>query len=180
MRLENEARLKRLKKISGFLRVLCALYVLGCVLTLWQIARGLIFTHGPWWGIGTAWYTYSGVEFKVYSLTTRERVVAAASFVLYWGMAILCGLQLFHLLGFYSRGEIFTRPAAGQIRRWGVTSVAWGIYKLGYFFVPLLIANSRRTGGISLSMIIYGLIIVVISWFMDIAAEMQEENELTV
>ena len=180
MRPENEARLTKIKKISGFLRVLCVLYMLGCVWMVWVIARGPIFMHGPYWGIGTVWYTYNGVGFKAYSLVTRERVIAAVFFALYWGIAILCGLQLFRLLGFYSRGEIFTRKAAGQIRGWGLACVALGIVKLGYALLPFLVANSRRTQGMDLSMIVNGLIIVAISWFMEMAAEMREENELTV
>jgi hypothetical protein len=180
MRPENEARLTKVKKISSFLRVLCVLYMLSCAWILWHIARGPIFLHGPYWGIGTAWYTYNGVEFKVYSLVTRERLIAAAFFALYWGIAIRCGLQLFRLLGFYSRGEIFTRKSAGQIRRWGFACVALGIVKLGYALLPLLIANSRSTQGMDLSMIVIGVIIVAISWFMEMAAEMREENELTV
>jgi hypothetical protein len=136
--------------------------------------------HGPYWGIGTVWYTYNGVGFKAYSLVTRERVIAAVFFALYWGIAILCGLQLFRLLGFYSRGEIFTRKSAGQIRGWGFACVALGIVKLGYALLPFLVANSRRTQGMDLSMIVNGLIIVAISWFMEMAAEMREENELTV
>ena len=180
MRPENEARLTKVKKISRFLQVLCVLYMLSCVSTLWLIAKGPIFLHGPYWGIGTAWYTYNGVEFKVYSLVTRERLIAAVFFALYWGIAILCGLQLFRLLGLYSRGEIFTRKSAGQIRRWGFACVALGIAKLSYALLPLLVANSRRTQGMELSMIVNGLIIVAISWFMEMAAEMREENELTV
>ena len=180
MRPENEARLAKVKKISGFLRVLCVLYMLSCALVLWSIARGPIFLHGPYWGIGTAFYNYDGVEFKVYSLVTRDRLIAGVFFVLYWGGAILCGLQLFRLLGFYSRGEIFTRKSAGQIRLWGFACVALGIVRLGYGLLPLLVANSRRTQGMDLSMIVNGLIIVAISWFMEMAAEMREENELTV
>lgn len=180
MRSENEARLTKVKKISGFLRVVCVLYILSCAWMLWLIARGPIFLHGPNWGIGTAWYTYNGVEFKVYSLVTRERLIAAICFALYWGIAILCGLQLFRLLGFYSRGDIFTRKSAGQIRQWGFAIVALGIVKLGYALLPLMVANSRSTQGMDPSIIVNGFAIVAISWFMEMAAEMREENELTV
>lgn len=180
MRPENEARLNKVRTISGFLRVLSVLYMLSCAWRLWRIARGPIFVHGPSWGIGTAWYTYSGVEFKVYSLVTRDRLVAAVFFTLYWGIAILCGLQLFRLLGFYSRGEIFTRKSASQIRQWGCACVALGIVQLSYALLPLLVTNSRRTQGMDLSMIVNGLVIVAISWFMEMAAEIQEESELTV
>jgi len=72
MQPEIEARLTKVRKISGFLRFLCVLYMLSCAWALYITARGPIFHHGPYWGIGTAWYTYGGVEFKVYSLLTRE------------------------------------------------------------------------------------------------------------
>lgn len=180
MRAENEANLAKIKKISGILRLICVLFMFGCMLALWRIATGPIFGHGQNWGIGTLWQGVNGLEFKAYSLTVRDRVIAAVIFVLYWGVGFLCGLQLFRLLGFYSRGEIFTKDSAGQIRRWGLACVAWGTVKIAYALVPLLVANSRFTQGADLSLIVYGLIIVAISWFMEMAAEMREENELTV
>jgi len=179
MQPEIEARLTQVKKISGFLRVMCVLYMLACAWALSTIARGPIFHHGPYWGIGTAWYTYSGVEFKVYSLLTRERLIAAVAFALYWGAAILCGVELFRLLGFYSRGEIFTSSSARQMRRWGLACVGWGIVKLGYALLPLMVPDSRSHGTDPGSILI-GLMIVAISWFMEMAAQIREENELTV
>ena len=179
MQPEIEARLTQVKKISGFLRIMCVLYILVCVRMLWIVARGPIFHHGPYWGIGTAWYTYSGVEFKVYSLLTRERVIAAVAFFLYCGTAILCGVELFRLLGFYSRGEIFTSSSARQMRRWGLACVGWSIVKLGYALLPLVLPNSRFRAT-DISTILVGLMIVAISWFMEMAAQIREENELTV
>lgn len=180
MRAENEARLARIKKISRLFQVLCVLYMLACVLLLWHFATGPIFGHGQNWGIGVLWQGYSGLEFKAYSLTFRDRLVAAIVFAMYWGLALLCGLQLFRLLGLYSRGESFTRQSAGQIRRWGIACLALGVVKIGFALVPLLVPNSRFTERADLSLITTGLIIVVISWFMEMAAEMREENELTV
>lgn len=180
MRPELEARLTRIRNISWFLRVLSVIYMLGCLYMLWLFATGPVFLHGPNWGIGTAWYTYNGVELKVYSLVTRERVIAALFASLYWGTAILCGAQLFRLLGYYSCGEVFTRRSAGQIRKWGFACVAFGIAKLGYALLPLLVANSRLTQGADFGVVASGLIFIGISWFMDMAADMREENELTV
>ena len=180
MQPENEARLDRIRKISRVLQAVCTLYILFCVLLFVNSVTGPIFRHGPNWGIGILWQGYNGVQFKVFDLTVRDRVLAAILFTLTCGFALLCGLQLFRLLGYYSRGEIFTRQSAGQIRRWGIACVALGIVKFVYSFVPLVIANSRRTQGPDLSLIVNGLIIVAISWFMEMAAEMREENELTV
>jgi hypothetical protein len=58
--------------------------------------------------------------------------------------------------------------------------VAWGIVKLGWLLMPLVMANSQRWGSVDFSTLVNGLIIVAISWFMEMAAEMREENELTV
>ena len=180
MRPENEARLAKIKKISWVLRAICALFMLGCLIAFIRSMTGPIFRHGPYWGLGTLWQGYNGVEFKVYSLTARDRGIAAISLVLEYGIAFFCGLQLFRLLGFYSRGEVFTGESARQLRLWGFACVAWGIEKCGWFLLPLAIANSRRYQGVQLSTIFIGLVIVAISWIMEMAAEIREENELTV
>lgn len=177
---DSEAKLNRIRKISWMLRLLSVLYVLSCLRGLWLFATGPVFVHGPYWGIGTAWYTYNGVELKVYSLVTRERAITAFFAALYWGTAILCGVQLFRLLGLYARGEVFTRRSAGQVRKWGLACVAFGLVKLGYAFLPRFVANSRLAHGADAGVVTYGLIFVAISWFMDMAAEICEENELTV
>lgn len=110
-------------------------------------------------------------------------MISAVAFALYWGAAILCGIELFRLLGFYRRGEIFTTRSARQIRRWGLACVGMGIVKFAYAFLPLVVHNSRlRATDIStlLSTALIGLMIVAISWFMEMAAQIREENELTV
>ena len=180
MRSENEARLAKIKQISWVLRAICALFMLVCLGGFIHFMTGPFFRHGPYWGIGTLWQSYNGVEFKVYSLTVRERVIAAISFSLTYGLAFFCGLQLFRLLGFYSRGEIFTVDSARQLRLWGFACVAWGIVRFGWFLLPLAITNSRRYQGIELGTVFVGLGVVALSWIMEMAAEIREENELTV
>ena len=180
MRPENEASLAKIKKISWVLRAISALFMLACLAGFFRFITGPIFRHGPYWGIGTVWYGYYGVELKVYSLTVRERAIATLSIALTSGIAFFCGLQLFRLLGFYSRGEVFTRDSVRLLRPWGFACVAWGIVRFGWFFLPFAIANSRRYQGPELSTVFAGLGIVAISWIMDMAAEIREENELTV
>ncbi len=179
MRTENEARLRRFKKISRFLRWPCVLFMLAFAPTTWYFATGPIFRHTRGWGIGVAWYSYFGLSYKVYSLNSSERVAAAVLFVLYVGAALLCAFQLFRLLGLYSRGEIFTRESAAQMRRWGLACVAWGFLKIGYFVVPYVLANCQHQG-LDPGLIVDGLIILAISWSVEMATEIREENELTV
>jgi hypothetical protein len=58
--------------------------------------------------------------------------------------------------------------------------VAWGIVKFGWFLLPFAMANSRRYQGVELSTVFIGLVVVALSWIMEMAAEIREENELTV
>jgi hypothetical protein len=181
MRPENEARLAKIKKLSWFLRAICILFMLESLISLFYFMTGPVLGHGRNWGIGILWQGYNGVEFKAYSLAFHERLLALACFTLTTAIAFFCAIQLFRLLGFYSHGEIFTRKAIRQIRLWSFACVAWGIVKLGWWsLVPLAITNSRHYGALDLSTLFNGLIIVAISWFMEMAAEIQEENELTV
>jgi len=181
MRPKDEARLAKIKKISWVLRAICTLFMLGCMIAFLHSMTGPIFRHDRYWGIGTLWQGYNGVEFKVYSLTARERVIVAISLVLEYGAAFFCGLQLFRLLGFYSRGEIFTADSARQLRLWGFACVAWGIVKVGWFLLPLAIADSRHYQRVDIgSTVFVGLGIVALSWIMEMAVEIREENELTV
>jgi hypothetical protein len=181
MQSENEARLAKIKKLSWFLRVMCALFMAFCVIMLARFATGPVFGHNPNWGLGTVWYYYDGIGFKIYSLTLHGRLLALLFYTFTTGAAFFCALQLFRLLGFFSRGEIFTTQSVRQMRLWSFAFVALGIVRLGWWFlVPLAVANSSHHGGFDPTTLIDGLLLVAISWFMEMAAEMREENELTV
>lgn len=116
----------------------------------------------------------------------------------------LCAYYLIRLLRNFSHGEIFTKDSGRQLRLWGIACVLWGTMKLLFLFIPggLLIYPVLRgteamhrgiqghngdfwLNGAPLSshggdLIVNGLTIVAISWFMVMAVEMREENELTV
>jgi hypothetical protein len=131
-----------------------------------------------------------GVEFnisEVYGVTDRDLITdsdrVVFGFILALGCGILfnCGYQLHRLLSNYSRGDIFTKESAGQIRKCGLACVLLGIFDLGVELAPRLIENlhSKQPGG-GLSQLCIGLVIVAISWFMEMAAEMREEQDLVI
>jgi hypothetical protein len=111
-----------------------------------------------------------------------------------------CLYFLFRLLGNYSRGEIFSRDSAMQIRRWGLVCVLWGALQFVQIYVPWAVwahpapipVGDRQSYGVEVKdhlvewqrygggRMVNGLIIVAISWFMEMAAEMREEQELIV
>ncbi|MDR3724009.1 MAG: DUF2975 domain-containing protein [Terracidiphilus sp.] len=129
-----------------------------------------------------------GVEFntsEVYGVTELvtnfDRVVVGCILALGFGVLFNCGYQLHRLLGNYSRGDIFTKESAGQIRKCGLACVLLGIFHLGVELAPRLMANlhSKQPGG-GLSQLCIGLVIVAISWMMEMAAEMREEQDLVI
>jgi len=182
MRPENEARLARIKKFSGILRGMCkaflGLCVLGFLVMTWVLVNSRYPIPGG--GHGIIWEGYNGVDFNVYDLTDRDRIVAGVLFALSWGVVFNCGYQLHRLMDNYSRGEVFTSESARQIHRWGIACVLWGAMKFGWRLVPLLITNTYKKPGEGLSLVVNGLIILAISWFMAMAAEMREEQDLIV
>jgi hypothetical protein len=201
MRPENEARLKKIERISKVLRWVCKGFLVLCVLRFMIMAVTVVLSavqgHGFIWGD-------SNVQ---YGLTADGETVICAYYTLLWAAAFLCVFYLHRLLGNYSRGDIFTGDSARQIRRWGLACVLWGV--MGFlwnivpeavFTHPLPISSQSRIadyapgakpqpgdwsngkfvqphGG---GMMVNGLMIMAISWFMAMAAEMREENELTV
>jgi hypothetical protein len=163
MRPENEARLRRIRLISEILRVICGVFLgliaLGFVASLFSLVTG----KGPSGGSNRA---------------------EGALLAVICGLGFNCGYHLYRLLGNYSRGEIFTRDSAGQIRQWGIACVLLGGWKFALLFVPLARLPAEFKGymepGQGLDWVVNGLIIVAISWFMAMAAEMREEQDLIV
>ncbi len=180
---ENEARLARIKKISRVLRGICKAFLVFCVLGFLFMTRFLVIHRGSTivGGHVVYWESFNGVAFNVSDLTDRDRVVAGVILALSWGVVFNCGYQLHRLLGNYSRGEVFTTESAGQIRKWGIACVLWGVMKMGWMLVPLLIVNAhQRQPGEGLSLVGNGLVIVAISWIMEMASEMREEQDLII
>jgi hypothetical protein len=179
MRPENEARLKKIQAISGLLRAVCTAF-----LVLISVNGAVMFAY----------------IFLVHGATMQSRVLGAVHFAVPWAGMLFCLYYLLRLLGNYSRGEIFTRDSAMQIRRWGLVCVLWGGLQFAQIYVPWAVwahpapipASDRQSYEVEVKnhlvewqrygggRVVNGLIIVAISWFMAVAAEMREENELTV
>ena len=163
MRSENEARLRTIQWVSRVLRAICK-GMLGLYLLVAGIF-GLMFCMGgrpSGFGSGGA------------------RFVALGLIVVLAGLLLKCGYHLYRLLDNYSRGEIFTTGSAEQIRQWGIACVLFGAVKFGALFVPHAVPPEYTSPGQGLDWVMNGLIIVGISWFMAMAAEMREEQDLVV
>ena len=178
MRPENKARLRKIERISGFLRGTCKL-VLAFYVTV-----TLVMVWGMLGGPGHDFMGGNYVNFRIHELTARDRCIVGGMWAATGGIMFKAVFHIHQLLGNYSRGEIFTRESASQIQQWGFAWILWGVIKLLWLGVPHLVPAAHRVPGAAefeaLGVIVNGLIIMGFSWFTEMAVEMREEQELTV
>ena len=63
----------------------------------------------------------------------------------------------------------------------GVACVLWGVMKVLWVGLERALAGTTPVPvQVSAEIIPIGLIVIVVAWFMDMAVDLQEENELTV
>jgi hypothetical protein len=174
----NQARLRKIERISRILRVICK-----GVLTFYVFIV-LVMVWGMLGGKGHDFMGGNYINFHIHELTVRDRFIVGGLWAATGGVMFMAVYHLYQLLGNYSRAAIFTKESAWQIRQWGVAYVLWGVIKFLWLCVPHIVPAVHRVPGAAefegVGKIVNGLIIVAISWFMEMAAEMREENELTV
>jgi Protein of unknown function (DUF2975) len=174
----NQARLRKIEWISGVLRVICKVvmtfYVFVVLLMLWGMLGGK----------GHDFMGSNYVSFHIHELPVRDRLIVGGLWALTGAVMFKAVYHLHELLGNYSSGAIFTKESAWQIRQWGFAFILWGLVKFAWLVVPRFVPAAHRVPDSgqfeAVGRIVDGLIIVGISWFMDMAAEIREENELTV
>ena len=174
MRSETQTRLNKIKKISGILRIVCKVLMTMIALGFLAGSIALVVNRG-----GTLRYFNVGV--LIGELTLRGRFLVLAMAALMSGIMFKCFFHLHQLLGNYSRAEIFTAGSARQIRQLGITCMLWGGLNVLSGFIPLAIStHAPKSFEANFDFVGIGLIIFAISWFMEMAAELNEENELTI
>jgi len=124
---------------------------------------------------------YSDMAFQSSDLTLGHRLLLIAMTCLRFGVLFTCFYRLHQLFGDYSRGEIFIRDSVGQLRQFGVACLLWGVVNFlwdGLWFG--ILANPTRSFQGHFEAFGIGAILIVIAWFMDMAVDLREENELTI
>ena len=113
-------------------------------------------------------------------LTFPARLALAVATALMLAVSIKGFYHLNRLLSNYGRGDIFTAESAGQIRQLGITVLLWFGVNLLFAVTAAAIEPTPFSIQFHGDSLVIGPIIIVISWFMEMAAEMREENELTI
>jgi hypothetical protein len=133
-------------------------------------------------------------EFAGDQITWTLKLLAGIWLILVFGIALKLLRHLARLFDLYSQGQIFTADNVRQIRQIGisvlliVTTFLYGALARMFLYVtghPTPAAPpTRDTLGIDIDagfwLIIGGIVIIVISWIMDVGRELREESDLTV
>jgi len=172
MRPENEAKLNKIKKVSVVLRFACK-GLLGLV-TLAGVGAIACVT------LGIGGINFDGMIFQTGGLSLGHRLVLGVITTVAWVVLFKCLFHLHRLFGNYSHGEILTRYSVGQLRQFGIGCVLWGV--MGFLWVLSLALSTHpaKTFAGNGDALVIGAVIIVIAWFMDVAVDLREENDLTI
>lgn len=170
----QEARMRKIERASLVLRG--ASSALFAAVIIIHVAA-IVSTLAGW----SAHITYGGQEFVPSELALHSRFVLAGVGVVTAVVLLKALVHVRRLASNYLRREIFTADSARQIRQFGLSCMLWGVVKLGWTFLPLVVPAHRLTGyGVTIDPMLIGAVIVGISWFAEMAAELREESELTI
>lgn len=170
----NETNLRRIQTASSVLRRICT--VLLVAMSIFTVAAIVSMATGHLTSV-----TFPGETIPYAKLTSVGRIVIGF-FALLGAALVIKGLyHLRRLLNNYSQRQIFTIESARQIRHFGFTCAVWGALKFAGAFLPaILLADSSRLFPAEADTLLIGAVIVVISWFAEMAAVLREENDLTI
>ncbi len=172
MRPENQTRLRRIRHASTVFRVICDLLLALVAL----IGVGTVVTVVS----GFGGVDFGDVMFRTARMGVGHRLILGAITGAAWGILFKCIYHLRRLFEDFARGEIFTRHAVGQLRWFGIACVLWGVMSFVWMLSFAVSSHPTRTFTGNLDSLVTGAVIIVIAWFMDMATDLREENELTI
>lgn len=190
---ETEKKLAQVRKYSASLRTLFK--VLFALMALAGLAA-LAFVTLP--GDVPRNLKVAGVLHRGDEVTPLIRIVAVIGIVLGIGLALKLNYHLIRLFDLYARGEIFMADNVRQIRQIGI-SVFLFIFLWLFELIAKVVLHAAvspavvgtaagdatrsidiNLGGAPFGLAIAGIVIMVVSWIMDVGRELREEQELTV
>jgi Protein of unknown function (DUF2975) len=169
---EHAAKLRKIERTSAVARKICdVLLTFIAVIGIGTVVV-VVFAFG-------AVNLGSGI-FRTAGLGLGHRLVLGAITAATWGMLFKGFFHLRRLFSDFMRGEIFTRHAVRQLRWFGIARVLWGALNFVWMLSLALSTYPARSFPGNGQGIGVGIAIIVIAWFMDMAVDLREENELTI
>jgi hypothetical protein len=186
---ETQARLERVRKSSSSLSTV--FNVLAAITAIAGIAGValIVFSRSD-----DATFSVGYVLFRGQDVTGLVRILAGIGLVLTVSLILKLLHHLSALFGCYARGEIFTSATVHQFRQVGISLfllIAVWLYRLISSVIltavnaqPTLAEVADNDIGLDVSNplgpALIGIMIIVISWVMDVGRELREEQDLTV
>ena len=187
---ETEKKLEKVRKYSASLRSLFRFFSVIVVIAMIIGTVFLLTTSSEDTTFALLDMRFTGAE-----LTPTIRVLAGIHLAIVFAILIKLLHHLAALFGLYAEGMIFTADNVAQIRQIGISvflfCASW-IYvivaRLVLFtmrhpippYVPREDTIGFTADSLPLFSLIAGIIIIVISWIMDVGRELREEQDLTV
>jgi hypothetical protein len=174
-----DARLDKVKRTSRSARRVCHLLMaLVALAALVGIAATLTTPETLTCDLGGVRQPCRDLPPGAVALTT---VALVGGLTLVWAALY----RLARLFGNYSRGEIFTRGSVREIRWLGYVAVAYAVFQLAVFVAALTVFAGAESAtnlrfDLPIGPVVVASFLLLLSWVMDVGAEMREENELTV
>ena len=142
----------------------------------------ILFKPGKWAGP----MDVIGIRFTGIPVDGTVRAVAALTVLLSAGVVARFFLHAIKLFGLYSQGAYFTAESVAHIRQLGITlMLVPGVWLIGPLAVLILGSATPPEPGVSLvsaptGQLFSGFIVIFVSWLMDLARELREEQDLVV
>ena len=188
---ETEKKLAQVKKYSASLKTLFQLAAAFAGIA--GLVSLLLVLTAPVGGEDTGrTIDFVGLSYSGDAITWPVKIVIAIGIALIFAIIISLLHNLAKLFAHYSQGEIFTAGSVRRIRDIGIAVfmfIAVWIYALvGAYILQLLergtTLQQTRTIGIGIpgpfAIVLTGIIIIIVSWVMDVGRELREEHDLTV
>jgi hypothetical protein len=176
-----EARLEKVKRTSRSARRVC-FWLMGLVVLVGAVTLAGRLTQPE-----TLTCDIDGVRQQCTELSPQVVTFGSVAVVGSVALVLTALYRLARLFQSYARGEIFTRGSVREIRLLGYVAVALAILQLVLFVAMLVL---RASGSVEwpielqvdppIGMVVVASFILLLSWVMDVGAELREENELTV
>ncbi|WP_263416939.1 DUF2975 domain-containing protein [Terriglobus albidus] len=175
MRPELEKKLHRIQSFSQVLRRICQAALLVMFLLTLVCIAGICIGKG---NIVRAF----DISIPLGTLGAYQRILMALVAVLAIAVPIKGLYHLERLFRNYAEGKIFTVASASEIRQLGVTALLWAAANLVWIAAAFTLTERHLPHSFYFRMdsIAIGATVIVISWLMEMAAAMREENELTI
>jgi hypothetical protein len=170
---EIQMKLRKIEKASTVFRVIC-----DGVLALITVI-GLAAVTCVTLGVGGINFD-GGKAISTANSTLGHRLILGLVTAVAWAVLVKCFYHLRRLFRMYSRGDVFARESVNQLRQFGIACLLWGVLGFVWRMSLAIAVHPAQTFQAHTGSFAIGIFAIVIAWFMDMAVDLREENELTI